>query len=928
MRRLRILVLLTALLAPLPGLAAEPARVGVRAGDHPGFGRLVFDVAPGTDFRVAQEGVRLTIIFTTQAQFDLPARRPRNLAEISAGETAVTLRLAEGAVPRTYRLGNRVVLDIADPPTATPPPRQAEPPRRAAPAAAQPPGTAPPAQPPAPAMAIPTPPAAPPPPAIVTSPLPAPGGVGLRVQADGALLVPAGTEVGAALFRRGDLWLFVVDHPLPLDLAALSQHPRFAGAHASAGPDATTLRLPAAAFALPTVRRTPQGWLIEAPHPPPPGRSLVPEIQAGPPIRLAVAAPDIGRSLPILDPETGGLLLVGTLRGGGAVPLGRRSATLDILPTRLGLAFLPRADTLRLSALPDRFVLDAAPGTALALGDAPGAALVAAADLTRQFDLPAEGLAAAQERLRNAHAAIAAAAPMARGQPRLRAAEALLAIGLPQEAQAMAVLALREDPRLNEQPRARALAAAAALAGGRVSEARDLDAPGLPDTDEAGLWQALRAIAEERPADLARLRAGLPLLLSYPEPLQARLLPAALEALVDAGDLPLVARVLDGAPTTLRGLDMARARLAEAQGRHDSALAAYAALAAGRDRLARARAIRRAAELRLALGQADAATTAAAVETTLAAWRGDGRESEARLRVAALRGQAGDPRGAFDLLRETETLFPDLAPSLRPLQAEALLGALEREAPLVAVTLFDAHASLLPAGAAAETAARNLAERLAALDLADRAQAVLRRALADAAGDHSRAEIGARLAALALNAGDAARAAAYLAETDGRPADGPLAEALATERTLLAARAAQRQGQSAAARAGFRAAGPAGLPELAELLAEAQEWPAAAAALAAQRAARPPAEPEALHRLILREAALRALANDEAGLATMRQAHGAAMAGGRLSEAFGLITGARAASTDDLPRLRAELEVARAAPAGLEVLRGSAPVAR
>jgi hypothetical protein len=52
------------------------------------------------------------------------------------------------------------------------------------------------------------------------------------------------------------------------------------------------------------------------------------------------------------------------------------------------------------------------------------------------------------------------------------------------------------------------------------------------------------------------------------------------------------------------------------------------------------------------------------------------------------------------------------------------------------------------------------------------------------------------------------------------------------------------------------------------------------------------------------------------------------MAEGRLGEAFGLITGARAASTDDLPRLRAELEVARAAPAGLEVLRGSAPIAR
>lgn len=970
-----------AFLLMLPGLAAgqEVPRVGIRGGDHPTYGRIVFDWPRQVGYRLERQGDRMVLHFDAPASFDLGVARrlPRNFRALEAEASSVTVTLAEGVTPRVFRLGTRVVVDASlEPAQAAPPVRSAEParstPQQAAPATTPratpprpppqprattatarrgaPPAAAPSASPPqAAALAI----AAPPPRApILTEPLSAPSLSGSaaggapsgstpaaapvmaraaapQLRPDGSVLVPAPAGVGAALFQRSGLWLFVLDAPVALDAAGLATHPRLAGTVATMGPAATTLRIPAAAFAHPQARRVAEGWVIDAPQPPPASRSLLPEVEAADPPRLVFRSAGIGSSLAVLDPETGGVLLVGTLReGSGAVPIGRRSATVEILPTRLGIALAPRADSLSLRGLEDRFVLDTAPGTVLALGARPGAPLVDAANLSRHFDLPAEGLGALQDRLRNATSAIAAAPPLGRGQPRMRAAEALLALGLAQEAQAMANLALREDPRLAEQPRARALGGAAALAAGRIAEAQGLRAPGLPDTDEAGLWQALLAAAEGQAVDAQRLLAGMPLLLSYPEPLVARLLPLATEALVDVGERSAARSALAGRPDDDRSLAFARARLLEAEGETEAALAAYAAVAQGRDRLARARAIRRGAELRLATGRADAAATAAAVETTLAAWRGDTLESEARLRVAALRQQAGDPRGAFTALQEAEALFPELAPRLRPMQVAALLGVLQSDAPIPAIALFDAHHTLLPPGPDGEAAVAALADRLAALDLPDRAQAVLRRALERAAGDEVRARIGERLATLALSAGDPAAAEAALAETEGNN----LPDALVTQRLLLAGRAAHRAGAEGRAIARFREAGQAGLADLAEVLAAQQDWPAAAAAMARLREATSAAAPasldEAGRRLLLRHAALLALAGDEAGLTALREAESPRMAEGPHSEAFALITGGRLQGSEDLPRLRQELELARAVPAGLETLRAGGVTAR
>jgi hypothetical protein len=546
--------------------------------------------------------------------------------------------------------------------------------------------------------------------------------------------------------------------------------------------------------------------------------------------------------------------------------------------------------------------------------------------MTRLFDLPSAPLPALLQRERNAMLDVAAAPPLGRGPPRLRAAEALLALGLGPEAQTMAAMAMREDPRAAEDPRAHALHGAAALLAGRLAEADGLLHPRLPDSDEAALWRGLLAAA--RGIDGAGpIAAGLPLLRAWPEPLRDRLSPLAAEALAAGGEAQAARRLLAGREAEA-GFALARARLLEAAGETAPALDAYAAVARGRDRRARAIAMRRAAELRLATGALDAAGAAAAMEAVLAAWRGDALESEARQRLAELRMQAGDGRGAFEALRETQELFPDLAAALRPRQTAALLAALVQQPPIAAVALFDAHAALLPSGGATEEALATLADRLAALDLVERARGVLRGALARADGAEARARIGLRVATLALGAGDPGGARAALSDTDapGLPA------ALRRDRVLADARALARMGAHAPAEARYRDAGPEAAPELGEFLAARQDWAGAADVLRAHLAATLPPPPAALdaegRRLVARAAALLALAGNEAGLSELRQAEAARMAGGALEEAFTLLTAGLTRGVADLPRLRQELEMARALPSRLEGLRAGTGAAR
>lgn len=994
--------LLLALLLAAPAVAQE--RVGVRTGDHPGRGRVVFDWTDPPSYRVEQEGDRVRLHFPSAAGIELPRRLPRNVLGAEREGDAILLRVAPGARIRHFRNGPKVALDVLDPeapaprrpsrspegpladanpapaamnasPTTTT--RQAATPRppASAPAATTEPTVAaaqsiltpgfsfsPPPLPatttpptasdphrvsaaptsdpsaPAPATALPTIPAPPAPvPPIARPTLPpavaAPPEAPTRLAAprpndpSAILLRPQGTEaapelrlsraegLGLAALRRGGRLLVVLDAERAVDASRLAGHPAWAGLEARAISGGVVLSWPAAAPL--ALRREGADWILSvqggpaaAPFP------LRPE--AG---RAAIATPNAAKVLTLTDPETELPLLVGTLDA----PVARQATAralpeFELLQTEAGLAVLARADSVTLRTAPGRFVV-AVEGGEVALSGEPAAA--PAASLSRSFDFPAQPVPRLLERLRAAQAQVASAPPLARAAQRLATAEALMALGLPQEAQAMLRLAGQESPWAAEDARHAALSAMAGLLADRADEGPHRLPAALPPTDEMTLWRAIQAAREgDARAAAPGFAATLPLLLAYPEPLRRRLLPLAAETLAAAPDISAARRLIEQVGEEL-GLQMAQALLDEAAGEEARALDGYDALAAGRDRRQRARALRRAAELRLATGRIDAAAAARALEQTLFAWRGDGDEVALRRRVAALRQQAGDPRGAMSMLRETEAAFPDAAAELRPALQESFLSALASEPPLAAVALHDAQPDLLPADAAGEAALAALAERLGALDLADRAAALLGRAMARLPPGSAKAALGARLAGQRLAERDPDGALAALSTSS---ATG-LSTALAQKRSILAARAEARRGRREVAAEALALLGPAGDEALAEILADARDFAGAAAALARHlTATAPPPAPlaEPAQRATLRLAALHALAGDERALSALRRSHGPRLTQASLSRAFEALTADPVRGLADLPRLARELNLFRSLGQMREPLRTAA----
>lgn len=947
------LAVLLFLAGPLAG--EEPQRVPLRVGTHADHGRLVFDWPQEVGYEATREGDRVLLRFLAPGRFDLSAgrRTTRNLVAVAEEDGAVVIRTAPGARLRHFRLGSRVVVDLLDPtsPAGAPdapavPAAEARPPALTT-ARAEAPTTRPPRDVPAAAAPEPSPPTpvppiatAPPLPAAPSAaaqsppPLPVPDAALVRLLRDRpGVLVPAEDGVGLALLRRGANVLAVMDRPLRLDLAPLRGHPTFGGLDVVATPDATLLVFPLPAQARLFARREGAAWAIEATLEPDARETSVLRAtpDRGPPARLALQGPlprdGAGGVVAVTDPDSGEALVVATLRGAGpGVALGRRLPEFDLLPTMMGAAVLARSDRIVLRGLPDRLVVEAG-GGGVSLGAASGPEPPARAQaLTRLLDLPAAEVPALLERLRLQLTGINEAPPLTRGPMRRDAAETLLALGLPQEAQAMAGLALREDPRARDDPRLLLAQGAAALLSGRPADARGIADPRLPPVDEVALWRALLATAEGRPDAALALAAGVPLLLAYPEALRTRLLPMALEAMAMGGATMQAARLLVEA-AQLPDLDLVRALVAEDQGRVAEALAGYEAVARGRDRRRRAIAMRQAAELRRAGGMIDAAGAADALERALFAWRGGAQELALRRRIAALRLEAGQAVAAFQLLEETARFFPDQAPQIRPDLTDAFAAALAAAPPTLATTLYDAHPDLLPAGERGEATVLVLADRLAALDLSQRAAALLEGATGRATPE-ARAGIGARLATMRLDSGDAAGA---LAALDGTAAAG-LPGALANRRTLLRARALARRGQRDEAQALFADLGPAGAEPRAELSAEAQDWAGAATAQMEHVGAIVPVAPAELDQsqraALARAAAYAALAGDEALLATLRAGYEARMAGGPLAEAFALLTGDPVRGAADLPRLQREIGMLRLLPARLEALRGGVQVAR
>jgi len=941
-----------------PGFAAaDTVAVTIRSGNHPGFGRMVFDAPPGASYRVVRDGDHLTVQFADDVALTGDPKLPHNVAALHADGTKAVLTVAAGATFHDGRLGDHVVVDVFDPTPAggdpaprTPAAGRVSPSPPPAPAASKPHAAALPARPAVAAAAQAQPLAASTPPALAAGPVsvPPPPPPPEQVSADAAtpaptepialvalpvalapdtkdaaFSVPFSGNVGAAVFRRRGETLVVFDERRPIDLAALQSNPAFAGARVEVLPAGTLIRITPPPGTTVALSKTPQGWTVAALAVPPRPQPFAPE--SGDTL-LSVAAREPGRVLTIADPVTGGTLLVGTqLQPGQGMLTLFRTAQFALLPTAQGVVAAPLSDTVALRAAPDGFALTTAPDPLATSRNDPDS-LSNPTALTRRFDFPRLPVDQLTQRL-SAETAEAAAVPLlARGPKRRVAAISMVGLGMGAEAEALLQLAAADDPREAASADVTGLTAVAAMLAGRPAEADGIDDPRLNGTDEIVLWRALRVAMLDDTSQLAAaaLASTAPLLLSYPPPIRDRLLPLAVETMVQGGANG-DAKELLAQSKGLPGLDLAGAMLAQATGDTDAALAQYDVLAAGHDQRTGARAAVRAVELRLATGKFDTRQAAEAFDKLLYAWRGDQRELALREKLAGLRQQLGEWRPALALLRDSEALFPDDTKAIHArLQAsfDALLldDSTDKLPPLEFVALVDENADLVPNTQEGDAMQARLADRLLALDLPNRAGPVLDKLMRAVPAGPGRAAFGARLATLRLGESDASGALAALAASDAAGLPAPLAE----QRVLLRADAQAHWGDVAGAISTL-----AGLDSVkaeatrAAILEQAKDWAGADRALVDYVAKTVPEAGDLddnARRLLLRLATAAARAGDEATLVALRQRQEARMGAGPLADMFRLLTADPVHGTADLARAGREVGYARALPANLQAM--------
>jgi hypothetical protein len=738
-----------------------------------------------------------------------------------------------------------------------------------------------------------------------------------------AAFLPFTDRVGAAAFRRNGVAWIVFDQRHQIDLTALQDNPVFSQAVVQILPKATLLRLPLEEGSELRLTHGDGGWIIAALRGPPPTPSVNVAVKSAR-FELAAAGPSDVVTVP--DMETGQNLLVGTLRGAPAsVPVARRVPAFVLEPSWFGVVVEPIADTVTLRVTPDGFALGAGSEALSPTADA-ASALADAAFLTRRFDIPTGSPESLERRLQTQIREAGDAPAQSRAKPRKAAATIMIALGMGLEAQGMLALAAEEDPRLISDADSGGLSAIAAMLGGRPAETDGILNPALDGSDEVAFWRAIRAAQAHTGAPEAApvFAATVNLLLAYPPTLRIPLLPLVVEtmALGGAGAAAdvLLARLKDD--TTL---DLARAIRQEAMGNTADALTRYDAIAAGRDRLAAARAATRATDLRLRTKAITPADAVKAFENQFYDWRGDERELDLRLRVAAMKAELGEWRPALALLRETATLYPDSNPLIQVRMADLMTTLIQGPAsatisPLELVSLTEENAELVAMIGTSKVAGL-MADKLLALDLPRRAGPVLEKMLAAAPVGAGQATLGVRLATLRLGEGDVAGAEAALANSNapGLPTD------LIARRGLISARIAARTGHLERARSILLDINTPPADDLrASLLTDAQDWRGAASALmdlVAKTVNSDGALSPAQQDTLLRLASALSRAGDTAGLVALGAKYGSRIEGPR-SGMFRLLTAPPVSNVADLPRSSTEVALAKAIPVGLTAMGG------
>jgi hypothetical protein len=933
--------------APAPAPAApSAAALAVRVGEHDDFTRLKFDWPQSVDYKVEASAGHVRILFDRQPGIDLAALKgalPKSVAQPELIDNGIVFSIPRTAQVRHFRSGLAVVVDVLAPPSL---------------AAGDPP--------PVPSVVPSVVPSAPPPVAAAApSPAPEPSPLSIAAQAAPAAaqtadvrppeikpvedqgptvaVSHAGTRLrvawkqppAAAVFARGSSVYVLFDKPARFDLAAFQPKPGAKQPSAMPAPEVlqvnggSGLRFTVPANLNPQPVRENDGWLISLRAEPrrPQSVATVTVEQAtaeGP--RVAVAMTGAESMLTLTDPERGEPMRVVPVRTAGlGVDAGRQFAQFDILPSNQGLVVVTRADGIDVRQVATNILVGAGQGgSGLVMsrppaGGAPGAGGVF--DLARWNASDVDFTETRQALTR----AVADADPARRAAARFELAQFYLARNHAADAVGELNVIAGDGGRYASDPSLKALRGAARvmLQDGAAAKT-DLADPQLNADSAVTVWRAGAAALRGDWAEADTLfRRGGRLPAGYPPALRQRLLLLAAEAALNAGDSGRVKELLDQlargeVPAHVRAqADYLRARALIASDDRKAALPILQRLATSGDQWSRAHGEYLLVDQQLADNTITPAEAIERLDRIRFVWSGDRLEYQLLRRLGELQVESGDVRAGLNRLREATTHFPDNPDNaaIRARMTDAFEGLYDpastrKLAPLTALSLYDDFRDLTPPGPRGDKMIQNLADRLVAMDLLDRAGELLEYQIKNRLTGAERARVGARLAVVQLLDRKPQAAIASLDETEAPK----LSPELAAERRHLKARAIAETGDTKAALALLEGDQERDADQLrAEIEVRAQNWSAAAQAL--DRLVGEPGQgvfDSARRRQILNLAIAYALAGDAEGLRSVKDRFGDKMTTGATKDAFGLVTsvteGGGAVSDKALSARFAELE--------------------
>lgn len=948
MLRLVLLAVLTGLLLSVPASAAVgPDTVEVRFGDHKGYSRAVFDWPAKVGFRIEEKNGEVLIHFDQSAKYDFSnfrERGPRAIAGLTASPDGKTVRMKapSGQAMKSFRLGNRVVVDIAAEGTAKPAGKTVSrdrPAKSAAKAAPKPKAQ--------PAKDSKTP----------EKPAEAePADTALPESVDGRAVVPVSVEkrpgrvifrfvweeptTAAALHRGEHIWLAfgASGHPMLTDppqdglgpVTAFSVEPSSSG---------TLLRMDVATGAALDVVANGNEWIVDVGG----GRGRAEEtisfeVQAGAGTRSRIFAPIQVQSEPVIvdDPVVGDrIALVPLSQPGLGVRPAREFVRLDLPETQQGVAV--RFKSLDLSVTADESGLwiraqkqlnvTAEADSGLKGVDAPPA-LAGSPLAPKRSDRMVMNLAewAGEEPVmsgRHRHLQrITLAKAAARNSERKAYARFLVANGLAAEALGVMGRIEDEDRRADLDPAYKALRGVAHLLSGNYgSAASDLGHSSLQDAADAGLFRGLLA-HRRREFDQARrdLDFGWNAMDKVPHNMKHLFRIARAETALAMHDAK-------SAETQINELFQIKehegiqedARLLSAQvsdliGETEEAETIYGDLTESAQRDIRAKA--RFAETNLLLRE-ERVTVPEAVERLERlrfAWRGDVFEFDLLKRLGELYIEDNRYREGMMTMRRVVDQFPDL-PEAQRLAGDmnevfaALFEGRHAEimSPVTAMGLYYDFRELTPEGDRGDLMIRRLADRLAKVELLDEAAKLLEHQVRHRLKGNEKARVGTRLAVLYL--------------LDGKPEDAikalrqsrnlSMPEELVRERRLLEARGLTEMGRYDRALMLLNGLAGADVNDVrTEILWRARKWRRAATSLSTRlleirSSSRPLGQQE--RRDVLRFAIASSLAEDRTALLQLRDDFSERMEGQPEWPAFQIVTAEDRRDTAEFRNLAAEI---------------------